>query len=236
MLHTQDLIDPAARLLIQEGWRRRIMRAVVVESKDKPTDSQRQPRYVAIGVLNPRRWAAGFKEVHKLVSDKKNGLLVGKTFVAKDMKVVQNRLLLLSLMGWMIPRTLRSLVPTPKGPWWLPWWLRIWVVEVYNFYATDKNGETGRYGMFMELAPSPRRFHPRPALGAEVIWQKLERKPQFEEYLNREVPAKPRGLDALVAIIARLTGGLAGVLAPYLLHVMACCASRRARRKQVVRA
>jgi hypothetical protein len=222
-LHTQGLIDPVIWLLAQVHYFSRIIRLGVIGSKDVPGDKRHHPRYVAIGLLDRRRWAEGFGAVHKLVSDKDSPRLVGQTFRSKDMTVHQNRLLLLRLPAFLIPVYFRRLVLGDGERWW--------VLEVYDFYATNDKGQTGKYGRFIELAPSPRHLEPRHKLGHESIWQGADRPKEFFAYLTSdEIPTLVRDEDILVLIRARVRGWLTSLITFWAMSFMALMAWRHAKK------
>lgn len=216
-LHSDRVIDPVLWLIVQATFLGRwILRLSVIGGKKRPGDSKPSPLYVAIGWLNPREWAAGFQEVHDLVSNPAQPRLVGQTFRQLGFRVLQNRLLLLRWVPrFLVPASLRDRVAGKnKHPFW-------WCVEVYDFYAINKNGELGRYGRFVEIAPAFRKFDPRWTLGLPAVWARAGRAARFEEYLRSNIlPAYPQPEDEELMRQAQRAGRVAGVLTFYLLHLM----------------
>lgn len=216
-LHSDRVIDPMLRLIAQATFLGRwILRFAVIGGKKAPSDPAPVPLYVAIGWLDPREWVADFQEVHDLVSNPAEPCLVGKTFLSEECQVRQNQLLLLRWVPrFLVPTSLRDRVAGKnKHPFW-------WCVEVYDFYAINKNGELGRYGRFVEIAPAFRKFDPRWTLGLPAVWARAGRAARFEEYLRSNIlPAYPQPEDEELMRQAQRAGRVAGVLTFYLLHLM----------------
>lgn len=225
-LHTDALSDPRAHLLVNKElqlmWRgsvlwRRIVRVVMVAAP--------KPLYAAIALLAPAQWTNNMRAVHRRISNPNFGLLVGKSFREAGFDVYQNRLALVPVLWFFVPRSLRERIPRARL------WRAVWHVEVYTLYVAA-DGEITLYGSFVEFTP-PREHPARPQLGAEYVWCRAGLQEKFVEYLTggTEPPAEHRK----VYNRACWRGVMGAVFAPILFPLLVRIAIKR-RHKNGLRA
>ena len=206
-IHTSRLVDPVAWVVAQVTYLRHFaVRFSGIASKDNRRSKQRFLRWLAICIITVQdTWPEKLARVHKLVSEAGSPRLIGATCQAEDLVVVQNRLFLARhLPAFLFPEFLRRMFASREAG------ARWWSFEVYTYYVIDTNPETGReelhyYGLFVEIAPSPRHFDPRQELGFEYIWRKLGYGEEFTQYmLSEDIPVELKPAHVWVAQRARL--------------------------------
>ena len=218
-IHTRRLIDPTAWVIAQATscwlW---VVRVAMIASRDTPGGKHRYPRWLAISIIREREgWPEKLKRVHKRVSEEGSECLIGATCEEEDLAVVQNRLFLArQLPAFLFPEFLRRMFAP------LETLARWWTLEVYTYYVVDTNPTTGEetlhyYGLFVEIAPSPREFEERLELGLELVWRWMGLDDEFTGYmLSGVIPAELKARHEAVAQRARLTGWLVGLPTLYL--------------------
>ncbi|HMH69971.1 MAG TPA: hypothetical protein VK502_01090 [Candidatus Saccharimonadales bacterium] len=204
-LHTSKYEAVHAVTLLHTKLRKWYMRHVVIHGT---LGGISKPRYTAIGFLNPRWWAEEFHDVDELLRTDKSRPM-GKTFTEANLAVFQNRLLVLPVPSWVLPRQLRQEVTdSPQGSWCL---------EYYMFMADSSTDGLRPYSAILEVCPTPHVLVPRKWLGLQSVWRVAGRNDAFTAYMT--TTQKPKGLvDMLLLFAARLLGAVvavAGILGAY---------------------
>lgn len=220
-LHTHGLIDPVATLLLSKYLPfSYIIRAVTIDARAHVDALVRTAQYIALALLRSSGWSDEVWAVHRLVTNPNDHRMVGRTFEENDFIVRQNRLLVGWLPWFIVPGSLRELVPRttriPRLHRFVPCYLQekllnwrpLWHIEVYTLYVrSKKTGETYLYGTFIEVAPAPRKMPVRSRLGLERVWQRHGLHDAFLRYLyDDSVPALVASEHKAVEKQARRSG------------------------------